>query len=237
MDPNGYSERGLHGTVVHTLGEAIARGVVAEGELLDPRAIGERFSVSRTVVREAFRVLAAKGLVEARPRTGTRVENIAAWNLLDRDVIVWRAAGGIDADLLGEYLELRLAIEPRAAALSAARQPEGALEDLRAACAAMRDAIDADDGAAWLRADIAFHQRLLTASGNRLFAQLGGVVAASLEVQARVLVPDGPACEQHELVAEAIERGDLGEAEAAARHLLDHGMHNVEVRFQREATT
>ena len=110
--------RGLHREVVHQLGLLVIRGVPAPGETLpDETALGEQFGVSRTVLREAIKVLAAKGLVEPRPRVGTRVRPRHGWNLLDCDVLSWRFEAGPDETLLREITEIRGIIEPAAAAL------------------------------------------------------------------------------------------------------------------------
>ena len=86
-----YPRRGLHGEVVHSIGLRIVSGDILPGEPLPPEdeLVGD-LSVSRTVVREAVRVLAEKGLVEARPKTGTRVRPRSDWNIGDPDVLSWR---------------------------------------------------------------------------------------------------------------------------------------------------
>src|SRR5690348_514890 len=116
-----YPERSLHGRIVHAIGRRIVRGDLQPGALVPA---GGELRASRTVVREAVKVLAAKGLVEARPKTGTRVRSRDAWNLLDPDVLAWQQDGAAPAShdaQLRALTEVRAIIEPAAAELAAAR--------------------------------------------------------------------------------------------------------------------
>src|SRR5262245_38015854 len=117
-----YPRRGLHGEVVHTIGLRILRGDLQPGDPLPgDEELRLDHSVSRTVLREAVKVLAAKGLVHARPKTGTRVSPRSRWNVVDPDVLAWRIEAGPDSELYSEVTEMRLAIEPQAARLTATR--------------------------------------------------------------------------------------------------------------------
>jgi DNA-binding FadR family transcriptional regulator len=110
-----YPRRGLHGEVVHTIGVRIVGGDLRPGDPLPPEdELISDLAVSRTVLREAVRVLAAKGLVEARPKTGTRVRAREDWNILDPDVLSWRIEATNDSGLYDEATEMRLGIEPLA---------------------------------------------------------------------------------------------------------------------------
>ena len=109
--------RGLHGVLVEILGQQIVDGTVDPGKPLVPEAVGEKYEVSRTVVRETLRVLETKGLITARPNVGTRVRPIEEWNLLDADVLRWRANSGSNCDdALGEQVRvftgMMLALRP-----------------------------------------------------------------------------------------------------------------------------
>src|SRR5262245_57393512 len=116
--PAGYPRRNLHGQIVHTIGKQILRGELRPG---DPIPVPQDLPASRTALREAIKVLAAKGLVEARPKTGTRVRSRDAWNLLDPDVLAWRQDGAPPLRFVRSVTELRSIIEPGAAALAATR--------------------------------------------------------------------------------------------------------------------
>src|SRR4051812_36369155 len=117
------------GRVVEHLGTAIVSGGHAEGSLLpgDSELI-ERYGVSRTVLREALKTLSAKGLVQAKARIGTRVRPRDDWNLFDPDVLIWHARLGFAPEFLGHLGEMRLALEPEAAALAAERRTPEQLE-------------------------------------------------------------------------------------------------------------
>ena len=127
--PLTYPRRGLHGEVVYTIGRRIVSGELKPGDPLPPEEeLTADFDASRTVLREAVRVLAAKGLVEARPKTGTRVRPREEWNILDPDVLSWRVVGAAhDPQLYAEMTEVRLAIEPIATRLAATRMTDDEL--------------------------------------------------------------------------------------------------------------
>src|ERR687885_155517 len=150
-----YPRRGLHGAVVHEIGVRIVRGELEPGDTLPENGLLDEPGVSRTVLREAIKVLAAKRLVESRPKTGTRVRPRRDWNLLDPDVLAWQIEAGPDADFLGQALELRRMIEPAAARLAAERATDGQIAALRRAYKGMAAAGDALD--AFMEPDLRFH--------------------------------------------------------------------------------
>ena len=119
-----YPQRNLHGRIVHTLGRRILRGDISPGDALEA---GSVMAASRTALREAIRVLAAKGLVEARPKIGTRVTPRESWNLLDPDVMAWQHGAAPSQAFLGKITEVRGVIEPQAAAFAAERADAVAL--------------------------------------------------------------------------------------------------------------
>jgi DNA-binding FadR family transcriptional regulator len=226
------TRRGLHGELVAQLGQAIAVGTFAEGDVLAPESIGERFGVSRTVVREALRVLEAKGMVTARPNTGTKVRPAGDWNLLDPDVIAWRASGESDDEQTRQLLELRTAFEPYAARLAARHGTPATAARLREAVEAMAAALVGRDIPAFTRADLDFHGALLGASHNGLFDQLSATVAAALRLREGVLIGadhvSKEAVEWHARVVAAIEAGDEAAAEATMRTMLDEVAHELD---------
>ena len=134
-----YPRRGLHGEFVHRIGVQILRGDLQPGDALpgEDELSGE-YAVSRTVLREAVKVLAAKGLVEARPKTGTRVRPRSKWNLLDPDVLAWRFEASPDGDFFRNIVELRRIVEPEAARLAAERATDEEIAELEGAFARWR---------------------------------------------------------------------------------------------------
>ncbi|MDR6935082.1 MULTISPECIES: FadR/GntR family transcriptional regulator [unclassified Luteibacter] len=170
--------RGLHNLVVQQLGRLIVSGELAPGSGL-PReeVLAERLQVSRTALREAMKVLVAKGLIESRQRTGARVRDEVNWNQLDADVLGWRCASMPTDSFVEKLVEMRELIEPGAAAAAAKRRTEAQLADLKAAYEAMAASADLD---AWAEADLAFHQALLKATNNELMVSLFSVIETAL---------------------------------------------------------
>lgn len=222
QDPT--SGQGLHGRVLAELGPAIASGEYANGAVLRIEELEQRFGVSRTVVREAVRVLESMRLVSSRRRVGVTVRPKPEWNLYDPLVIRWRLAGPDRADQLRSLTQLRSAVEPVAAAgaaTHASAEQCGALTGLVIKLATTAKAKDLET---FLRHDIAFHRLVLDASGNEMFARLGDVVAEVLAGRTHHhLMPAQPAAEAlrlHAEVAEAVQSGEPERAESAMRDIV-----------------
>jgi DNA-binding FadR family transcriptional regulator len=220
--------RGLHGQLVQQLGQMIVAGELGSDRPLVPEEIGHRFEVSRTVVRESLRVLEAKGLVSARPNVGTRIRPVHEWNLLDPDVIEWRAQGPLRTDQARELAELRQAFEPLAAHLVAERG--GALpEPVRARLGELADMLAesaaAVDAATYARVDAEFHALLLQATDNRMLEHLSAVVYGALEITGvRAGCEALPAnARSHEELVEHILAGDGSAAAELSATLLGGG--------------
>ncbi|MFG2226432.1 FadR/GntR family transcriptional regulator [Streptomyces sp. NPDC048644] len=220
----GSRGRGLHGQLVQQLGQMIVSGDLGADRPLVPEEIGQRFEVSRTVVRESLRVLEAKGLVSARPNVGTRVRPVSDWNLLDPDIIEWRAYGPQRDDQRRELCELRWTIEPLAARLAAGHGREDIQQRLTDMVEIMGHSAAQGDTMTFARADSEFHGLLLQLAGNRMLEHLSGIVSAALHVSGG---PSG-GCErpvetsvgQHMRIVDAIGSGDATAAEGAMRQLL-----------------
>ncbi len=204
------------------LGIAIVGGTFAPGEVLPNEVdIGTTYQVGRSAVREAVKVLAAKGLVDSRPGRGTAVRPVGTWNLLDPDILRWLQQSSPARDLLLELVEMRLAFEPTAAALAAERRTEPQLDALRRAFARMQMSAsgDADPN----RAKLDFHLAVLAASGNRFLAPLGALIGAGLLLNARhpeVGGASGGSLEDHRRVLDAIVARLPEEARAAMTAML-----------------
>jgi GntR family galactonate operon transcriptional repressor len=212
-------KRNLFGQVVEELGSRIVRGELKPGQTLPESELCRDLGASRTVVREALKSLSAKGLVDTRTRTGTRVLEATQWNLLDLDVLSWRYAAMPRRQFFQEVFELRRMIEPAAAALAAERATPAEVEAIARAYADMQSAPHESAGA--IDADLRFHRAVLAAAHNELLAQMGGVIGAGLLTSFRissssfdVFVP------QHGEVFEAIRYGRPAAARAAMEKLL-----------------
>jgi len=174
----------LHGRVAFELGTAILRGDFAPESILPREAeLMERFGVSRTVLREALRTLTSKGLIESRPRVGTRVRPRHAWNLLDADMLEWYSRVASPMQFALKLQEMREMIEPYAAALAAANREGGSLAMLVDAHRSMVEARTVDE---WVRADLRFHLGVLSACSNELLIPLGTLIERTLEGQLRL---------------------------------------------------
>jgi DNA-binding FadR family transcriptional regulator len=220
----GYPRRNLHGQIVHTIGKQILRGELRPG---DPIPMPHDLPASRTAAREAIKVLAAKGLVEARPKTGTRVRSREAWHLLDPDVLAWRHDGTPPLRFVRTVTELRSIIEPGAAALAATRASSSDLASIERAYHDMEAAVPPDrpmDVHAFVEADTRFHTAILQAAGNDILEQLAHVVSvalrASFEVTSRIPGSARATLPRHRAVLDAIRTGRTQTATTAMRTLI-----------------
>jgi len=209
-----YTGRNLHGQVVSELGKRIVGGIYpAEALLPNEEQLCQELQVSRTALREAVKVLAAKGLLESRPRIGTRVRNRELWNLLDPDILAWRCAIGADAEFLRHLTELREIIEPAAASLAAASRSPEQLVVIRAALKTMEACTSIGE---WVEADLAFHTAILKATNNPLLMPLAAIIGSALEslldITARNAGDFKNALPEHQKVFAAIEEGDSQDA-------------------------
>ena len=213
----------LHGTIARDIGVRIVSGKIAPGRILNGEIeASERLKVSRTAYREAVRILAAKGLIESRPKLGTRVSAPRSWHLLDPDVISWIFTGTPDERLLRGLFELRTIVEPAAAALAAGKRSPEQLQALRGALDAMAaSTLASEDGR---QADRNFHSILLEASGNPFLASLESGVAAAVSwttvfKQRSRPLPRDP-LPDHQRVYEAVASGDAAAAHRAMTELV-----------------
>lgn len=231
---------GLHGMVVERLGFLIASGEFKAGDVL-PNAdeLSARLGVGRSVLREGLKVLSGKGMIEARPKTGTRVRPRSEWNHLDLDLLAWRYAVP-DVKDVGSIFDLRRAIEPAAAMMCAKRSEPEQIARLAAILEEME--ATADDSDKFAAPDLAFHQTLLRGTGNELIASLASVVEMALLISFR-LSNDNYGGQRHSLplhrtVLERIVAGDeegarlavialLNDAEADVRRVLERRQHTA----------
>jgi DNA-binding FadR family transcriptional regulator len=197
----------LHGTIARDLGIRIVSGRLEPGRILNGEIeASERLQVSRTAYREAVRILAAKGLVESRPKLGTRVSESRQWHLLDPDVVSWIFTSTPDASLLSSLFELRTIVEPAATALAAKRRTSTQLQALRGTLNRMaHNSLAVEAGR---QADREFHSMLLEASGNPFLASLTSGVAAAVNwttlYKQRNSPPPRDPIPDHERVYEAV---------------------------------
>lgn len=168
----------LYGHVMQELGRRIVSGDVKPGEILPREEIlAESLHVSRTALREAMKVLSAKGLIESRAGVGARVLEPRCWNQLDADVLSWRCASMPTDDFVDKLVEMREIVEPSAAAAAARRRTPEQLENIEMGYRAMEAAQTLDE---WAEADLLFHDAVLQATCNELLQSLFSVIQTSL---------------------------------------------------------
>lgn len=221
----GGDRRGVHAWVVEELGLAIVTRRRREGERISVDDACREFSASRTAVREALRVLEAKGMVRARPKIGTIVLPAQSWDLLDEDVIGWRVRGPDRLRQLGELMDLRVAVEVEAIGACCTHATPDDVRALKADCQRMRMAGEAGDLAAFTAADVSFHARILTSSGSLIYAQFVQPFRAVLRARHDLAtLPDRideEAMRAHADIAEAIEQRSTKLARDHARRLIE----------------
>ena len=223
--------------IAHTLGVAIVTGAYSAANPIPIEAeLCAQFNASRSIVREAVKMLTAKGLLASRPRIGTRVEPESNWNLLDPDVLGWLLERKFSPALLMEFTEFRLSVEPGAASLGAHMAGAAEKTALRDAIARMQAADAGDDDP--LDSDIAFHVAVLRASRNRFYAQLTGFIATALRISIRTTnrykgvhanVAD------HKKVSDAIIAGRPAAAGDAMRKIIQEVMDLINSRAELQA--
>lgn len=215
----------LHGSLVAALGTGIVSGRYPAGGVLTLEGVSAEHGVSRSVAREAVRVLESMGMVESRRRVGITVLPAHRWNVFDPVVIRWRLDVGDRTAQLVSLSELRLGFEPAAAALAARRASPHQCRIMATAVSDMAVHGRTGDLGAYLEADRLFHQTLLEASGNEMFRALNGVVAEVLAGRTHHgMMPEKPniaAIALHDEVARAIRMGEEGQAEQAMRAIID----------------
>lgn len=218
----GGGGRNLTYSLLETLGRAIVVGDYDSTVFPTEAALATRYGVSRSVTREAVKMLTAKGLLTARPRKGTTVQPSGFWNLFDTDVLRWLLERKFTVRLLRQFSDLRIAIEPAAAALAARHGDAQGLAAIARGFDRMTAAEAGDDDP--LEADIAFHIAILRASGNPFYMQFQDVVETALRTSIRFTNRfNGRTANlpQHHDVLSAIEARNPDSAHRAMKMLID----------------
>ena len=234
IGPTGYSLRGVQGRVIRSIGEEIVRGLYPPGVTLPREAdLMGRHAASRTTVREAIKVLSAKGLVETRQKVGTRVRSRDEWNVFDADVLSWHTLDNVDQDILKDLIEMRQLVEPPAARFAAGRANLDDIGRIGEACDAMRAAVD--DPPAYANADVQFHMAVFSASKNMLLKGFAHIVANFLQFSFRIqqdAMPESGRLSDdlgvHVGIFEAINRGDAAAAESGMLRAILDGKANLQ---------
>jgi DNA-binding FadR family transcriptional regulator len=209
--------------LVNLMGRDIVSGRIPPGAILPKEEdMTSHFAVSRTAVREATKMLAAKGLVDSRPRRGTQVRQVKDWNLLDSSILSWLRQVPADRRIIIELLEMRLGIEPEASALAARRADAAQIDRIRAALEMMVESASGITDP--VEADCQYHEAILVATGNRFYQPFANLVRTALSLTAPVTnalyghsIGNVGA---HEDIFRAIRAGDDAEASKLMRSML-----------------
>lgn len=217
---------GLYAQVVDFLGREIVNGDIEPGTIVYADQLCDRLGVSRSVIREGVRTLSSMGLVEARPQVGTRVLPRESWDLLNPNVVMWRAEGPGYVEQMRELLELRLGVEHVAAGLAAARISSEEAEKILACARGMEEALETNDARKFFEIDSEFHRLLLRGSQNYLMAQLADTISAAFDVRGRDTRPGmhtltRPAVRKHLELAQAVSARNVEEAQKKALELVE----------------
>lgn len=212
----------VHASLANEIGLRIVRGDYPPGAILPNEAKwSETFEVSRSVVREAIKMLMAKSLLASRPKIGSRVEPRERWNLLDRDVLAWYATSPDRETFLKTVQEFRHIIEPEATAFAAMRRTDEQMAEIGLACRQMGEAASLEERT---RADTDFHLAILRAAGNDLLVPLGVLIESALHHLFLYTARKGDDLHHAQVLHEAIEKnirlGRPAAARNAARRLL-----------------
>ena len=182
--------RNLSYKLAESIGRGILQGETKPGEILPGEVeLGEMYGVSRTAVREAIKMLAAKGMVLPRPRIGTRVLPKHNWNYLDQDLLAWLNFDE-HSELVAEFQQVRLTLEPEAAALTALNASDDDREELQTLMQEMHRLGEHFDQDKWIEVDTRYHQLIYFASGNHFISPFGNLFKAVFENYFRIITRD-----------------------------------------------
>jgi len=231
----GRRTRTSHAHVVDELGRGIVAGTYPVGTILPGDGeLAQRFKVSRTVLRETMKTLAAKGMVVAKARVGTRVTEKNFWNMFDTEIISWHFANGVSEEFLLQLYDIRLAFEPFAAGLVAERANPAEIELLRGLALDMAASGHTSESLAL--ADLRFHLAVSEASHNPFMRTLGGLIEAALVGMFRMSTPPSQSgfaniAETHMRIVDAIAAGNTAAARKAMEDVIVEGREHVHEAF------
>jgi GntR family galactonate operon transcriptional repressor len=225
-------KRSLFAHVVESLGARIVRGELGAAMPFPKEAdLSVEYAASRSVIREAVKALAARGLIASQARTGIRVLEPFNWNLLDVEVLNWRYSAIPPAQFYGELFEIRRMIEPQAARLAAERGTQEEIIAVAKAYDQMSKGAQVDGSG--IAADLLFHRSILAASHNALLLQMGNLIAVGLDIAHRISTESFVVfLPMHQAVCEAIARRDGEAACIAMQHLLSQSHEFMRGRIQ-----
>ena len=224
------SVRNRHSQIIQEIGRRIVGGELKPGDvLMREESMAQHMSISRTALRKSMRVLASKGLIETRQKTGTRVREARYWSHLDPDILAWRCETLPTQDFIDKLSEMREIIEPAAAAAAAGRRSASQLARILSAYQSMEAANNMDE---WATADLEFHESVLAATNNELMTSLFSVIETALGtyflISAREAAKDFKySLPRHLAIYEAIKRKDRDSARQSMLDMIADSRDNI----------
>jgi len=230
----------LHSRVTRVLALQVLEAERDGRDLLFPNEadLCLQLGVSRTILREAVKVLADKGMVEVRQRLGTRSRPRGGWNQLDPDILSWRAETRADARFLRELCEVRLAIEPTAAGFAAVRASEEEIQAIGRLLADREEWLNQSRQEMAIDASLDFHSAVVAASHNPLLEQLNRAIRkpmrTALAYTTGLRTSDLIDIAAHRRLFHAIERRDAMKARVEAEKIVGLAMLSIEEAVRKE---
>lgn len=223
------TSRNLNIQIAREIARKILSGELPQGGIIPGEVyLCTQFGVSRTVLREAIKLLKSKGMLESKPKVGTRVCCDTQWNFLDAQMLEWMAGVETTENVYRQFLELRRAIEPQATALAAARATPEQRTELTTLFQQMDQIAQDFDQQRWTEVDTQFHQLIFLATGNSFYTPFGNVMAAMLKWFIRFSSKEGGVCiEEHRRIYQAIMAGDPEQALQASMSLMESHKHRL----------
>ncbi|WP_406828290.1 FadR/GntR family transcriptional regulator [Microbulbifer sp. ARAS458-1] len=223
------TSRSLNIQIAREIAQKILSGDLPQGEIIPGEVyLCTQFGVSRTVLREAIKLLKSKGMLESKPKVGTRVCNETQWNFLDAQLLEWLADIETTENVYHQFLELRRSIEPQATALAAIRATPEHRAELTAVFRQMDTIAQRFDQTLWTEVDTQFHRIIFLATGNSFFIPFGNVMAAMLKWFIQFSSKEGGVCiEEHRQIYEAIMAGDAEKARQSSISLMESHKHRL----------
>lgn len=216
------AQRNLSYLLAEKLGQRILAGDYSAGDILPGEIeLGDMYGVSRTAVREAVKILAAKGMVLPRPRIGTRVLPRPQWNFLDRELLGWWLTRENFAEVMEHFLMMRTSLEPQACALAALHASPAEKQQLAELMLQMRVLHQEFDRERWIEVDAGFHCHIYEISGNPFLSSFATLFSSIYQNYFRAIASDNVIkLEQHQAIVDAILAADGQGALAACQQLL-----------------
>lgn len=223
------AKRNLNVQVAREIAIGILSGEIEEGSIIAGEIkLCEQFGVSRTAMREAIKLLASKGLLESKPKVGTRVCPKNDWNFLDVQLLEWMVGIETSVDIYQQFLELRRAIEPQASALTAERATKEQRIELTNIFQKMCAVAEDFDQDAWIEVDSQFHSMIFISTGNSFYVPFGNVLATMFKWFIRFSSKEGGVCiGEHRAIYDAIMAGDADKAYQASLALMQSHKHRL----------